>query len=109
MPFGLKNAPAKFQRVMDTELERGGCSSFAFAYIDDLIIASDSWEEHIEHVTEVLRALENCNLKIRPQKSIFATNVVEYLGHNVIGQHGTTMNQAKVQAIKALPNPTNIL
>jgi transposase InsO family protein len=108
MPFGLKNAPAKFQRVMDTELERGGCSSFAFAYIDDLIIASDSWEEHVEHVAKVLRALENCNLKIHPQKSIFATNVVEYLGHNVVGQHGITMNQAKVQAIKALPNPTNV-
>jgi hypothetical protein len=97
MPFGLKNAPAKFQRVMDAELERGGCSSFAFAYIDDLIIASDSWEEHIEHVAKVLRALENCNLKIHPQKSIFATNVVEYLGHNVVGRHGITMNRAKVQ------------
>jgi hypothetical protein len=52
--------------------------------------------------------LTNCNLKIHPQKSIFATNVVEYLGHNVVGQHGITMNQAKVQAIKALPNPTNV-
>jgi hypothetical protein len=93
---------------MDTELERGGCSSFEFAYIDDLIVASDSWEEHIEHVAKVLRALENCNLKIHPQKSIFATNVVEYLGHNVVGQHGITMNQAKVQAIKALPNPNNV-
>jgi hypothetical protein len=108
MPFGLKNAPAKFQRVMDTELARGGCSDFAFAYIDDLIIASDSWEEHIEHVARVLKTLEACNLKIHPQKSVFATNVVEYLGHNVVGQYGLTMNDAKIQAIKALPNPSNV-
>ena len=107
MPFGLKNAPAKFQRVMDHELERGGCSGFAFAYIDDIIIASDTWEEHVEHVAKVLKTLEACNLKIHPQKSVFATNVVEYLGHNVVGQHGLTMNEAKVQAIKALPTPTN--
>jgi hypothetical protein len=108
MPFGLKNAPAKFQRVMDRELARGGCSEFAFAYIDDLIIASDSWEEHIEHVARVLKTLSECNLKIHPQKSVFATNVVEYLGHNVVGEHGLTMNEAKIQAIKALPTPNNV-
>jgi hypothetical protein len=108
MPFGLKNAPAKFQRVMDRELARGGCSNFAFAYIDDLIIASDSWEEHVEHVAQVLKTLSECHLKIHPQKSIFATNVVEYLGHNVVGQHGLTMNQAKIEAIKALPTPNNV-
>jgi hypothetical protein len=108
MPFGLKNAPAKFQRVMDRELARGGCSEFAFAYIDDLIIASDSWEEHIEHVARVLKTLSECNLKIHPQKSVFATNVVEYLGHNVVGEHGLTMNEAKIQAIKALPTPNTV-
>jgi hypothetical protein len=94
---------------MDHELEHGGCSGFAFAYIDDLIIASDTWEEHIEHVAKVLRTLENCNLKIHPQKSVFCHNVVEYLGHNVVGQHGLPMNEAKVQAIPALPDPTNVL
>jgi hypothetical protein len=55
MPFGLKNAPAKFQRVMDTELTYSGCSEFAFAYIDDLLIASQTWEEHIVHVDRVLQ------------------------------------------------------
>ena len=109
MPFGLKNAPAKFQRVMDTELARAGCTDFAFAYIDDLIIASDSWEEHVEHVGRVLRCLANCHLRIHPGKSVFGTNIVEYLGHNVLGGQGITMNEAKVVAIKALPNPSNLL
>jgi hypothetical protein len=58
MPFGFKNAPAKFQRVMDAELQDSGCSAFAFAYIDDLLVASDTWEEHAEHVDKVLRMLK---------------------------------------------------
>ena len=85
MPFGLKNASAKFQRVMDTELQRSGCDHFAFAYIDDLLIASDSWDEHVEHVAKVLQMLKECKLRIHPGKSFFGTNVVEYLGHNVVG------------------------
>jgi hypothetical protein len=108
MPFGLKNAPAKFQRVMDTELRLAGCSEFAFAYIDDLLIASNTWEEHVIHVDRVLQMLTDCNLRIHPDKSVFGTNIVEYLGHNVIGEHGITMNDAKVEAIKVLPDPTNV-
>jgi transposase InsO family protein len=108
MPFGLRNAPAKFQRVMDGELARAGCTDFAFAYIDDLIIVSDTYEEHVEHVSRVLRALAACNLKIHPDKSVFGTNIVEYLGHNVVGTQGITMNEAKVEAIRTLPDPTNV-
>ena len=40
-----------------------------------------------------------------PNKSVFGTNIIEYLGHNVVGQHGIAMNEAKVEAIKALPIP----
>jgi transposase InsO family protein len=108
MPFGLKNASAKFQRVMDAELVRSGCTEFAFAYIDDLLVASDTYEEHVEHVRRILQMLKECNLKIHPDKSVFGTNIVEYLGHNVVGQHGITMNEAKVESIKSLPTPTNV-
>ena len=109
MPFGLKNASAKFQRVMDAELQNAGCTDFAFAYIDDLLIASDTWEEHVEHVDRILKMLESCNLRIHPDKSIFGTNLVEYLGHNLVAGHGVTMNEAKIEAIKALPTPTNLV
>ena len=108
MPFGLKNASAKFQRVMDAELARFGCTEFAFAYIDDLIIVSDTWEDHMKHVKQVFNMLKKCNLKIHPQKSVFATDVVEYLGHNIIGRHGIAMNESKVEAIKVLPEPRNV-
>jgi hypothetical protein len=80
MPLGLKNAPTKFQRIMDTELAYSGCSGFAFAFIDDLLIASDTWEEHVMHVDRVLRMLVDCNLRIHPDQSIFGMNIVEYLG-----------------------------
>ena len=109
MPFGLKNASAKFQQVMDAELVRHGCNDFAYAYIDDLIIASDTWEEHCEHVDRVLNMLSECNLKIHPSKSLFGSNVLEYLGHNVVAGHGITMNEAKVMAIKSLPDPRTLL
>ena len=108
MPFGLKNASAKFQRVMDCELQRANCSEFAFAYIDDLLIASNTYEEHVEHVQRVLQMLKECNLKVHPEKSVFGTNVIEYLGHNLVGEHGVTMNTAKVEAIKVLPTPANV-
>ena len=109
MPFGLKNASAKFQRVMDFELQKHGLTEFAFAYIDDLIIASDTWEEHVEHVRRVLQMLQSCGLKIHPSKSIFGSDVLEYLGHNVLAGKGITMNEAKVAALKSLPTPTNLL
>ena len=109
MPFGLKNASAKFQRVMDFELQKHGLTEFAFAYIDDLIIESDTWEEHVQHVRAVLHMLQSCGLKIHPSKSIFGSDILEYLGHNVLGGRGITMNQAKVAALKSLPTPTNLL
>jgi hypothetical protein len=112
MPFGLKNASAKFHRVMDAELHRTGCTEFAFAYIDDMLIASHTWEEHVEHVEHVrmvMEMLQDCNLRIHRDKSVFGTNIIEYFGHNVVACHGITMNEAKVEAIKVLPNPTNLM
>jgi hypothetical protein len=108
MPFGLKNAPSKTQRVMDFELQRSGCHDFTFAYIDALIIASNTWEEHIGHVIQVLTMLADVNLKIHPDKSAFGTNVVEYLGHNVVIDHGVTMSHAKIAAIAAPPTPKSV-
>jgi hypothetical protein len=55
-----------------------------------------------------MRMLEGCNLMIHPDKYVSGTNIVEYIGHNAVGSHGITMNEAKVEAIKALPVPTNV-
>jgi hypothetical protein len=82
--------------------------AFAISYIDDLLIAFNTWEEHVEHVDKVLKMLRGCNSMIHLDKFVFGTNIVEYLGHNVVGSHGITMNEAKVEAIKALRVPTNV-
>ena len=116
VPFGLKNAPAHFQRVIDAELmevhrkaaaDGLGDDEFCFAYVDDVLIYSRTAEEHIEHVARVLQRLREVNLLVHPEKSIFATPVVEYLGHNV-SMYGLTPSDAKVAAIRALKSPTNV-
>ena len=63
MPFGLQGAPATFQRMMDRLLD--GLGDFAKAYIDDLIIFSTSWEDHLKHLRTVLQRLQEASLTVR--------------------------------------------
>ena len=81
MPFGLQGAPATFQRMMDSLLR--GLDSYAAAYLDDVIIHSGSWEEHLQHIDAVLTRLRNANLTVKPPKCQFAMQNCTYLGHVV--------------------------
>jgi hypothetical protein len=107
MPFGLKNASAKFQRVMDCELAAANLTGCAISFIDDLLIHSQTAEQHVKDVAAVLDMLQKVGLRAHPDKSIFAASVIEYLGHNV-SHHGLSPHQAKVSAIRALRAPTNV-
>ncbi|MGB8816241.1 MAG: reverse transcriptase domain-containing protein [Minisyncoccia bacterium] len=107
MPFGLKCAPIVFQRVVDQCLAAGGCSEFAIGFIDDIIIHSKDAEQHIEHVKQVLAALNAHGLKVHPQKSVFGAESVEYLGHT-ISKYGQSPHEAKTKAIRDMPPPTNV-
>ena len=107
MPYGLKNASAKFQRVMDYELAKAGLDHCARAYIDDVLIFSSSPEEHLKQVAAVLDMLHSCGLRAHPDKSIFGADVIEYLGHNLSAQ-GISPHHAKVSAIMALQPPKNV-
>ena len=82
MPFGLKNAPAVFQRLMEVVLR--DCYSCSAPYIDDVIVFSKNGEEHIQHLRCVLGALRKFGLTIKEEKCQFGRVKVEYLGH-VIG------------------------
>ena len=66
MPFGLRGAPATFQRLMERLL--WGLEDFVIAYLDDIIIYSHTWDEHLEHVTKVLDRLRQAGLTAKPQK-----------------------------------------
>lgn len=103
MPFGLQGAPATFQRLMNHVLR--DVSEFSDAYLDDVVIFSQSWEEHMCHLQRVLQCIRAAGLTINPQKCAVAQREVEYLGY-VIG-FGTIKPQVgKVEAIQAFPVPT---
>ena len=66
MPFGLMNAPASFQRYMQNTLSQQ--SEFSSIYIDDVLIYSSTWKEHLEHIRGVLEALREAGLTAKPNK-----------------------------------------
>ena len=104
MPFGLRNAAQTFQRFID-EVLRG--LDFVYAYIDDLLIASDSEDEHLRHLELLFERLSSYGIFINPSKCIFAVQSLDFLGHH-ISAAGITPLQSKVQAIQAFPPPANI-
>ncbi len=82
LPFGLFNAPATYQRLMEdcfSELHTRIC----FIYLDDVIIFSDSYEQHIERLELVFLRLGQCGLKLSPKKCSFLKKKVKYVGHIV--------------------------
>ena len=93
MPFGLSGAPATFQRMMDEVLR--GTESFAG---DDIIIHSDTWEDHLRHLDEALKRLEDAGLTLKLKKCTFATEDCTYLGYR-IGRGGVKLENSKVQAV----------
>ena len=103
MPFGLHGAPATFQRLMDYVLR--DVSEFCAAYLDDVVIFSQSWEEHVSHLQAVLSSIQAAGLTINPQKCAIAQKEVQYLGF-VIGFGKIKPQLGKVEAIHAFPVPT---
>lgn len=103
MPFGLKNAPATFQRVMDCILREflGKC---CLVYMDDVIIFSSSLEEHKKDLMKVLKKLKEANLKIQLDKCEFFKKEVQYLGHTV-SEEGVKPNTDKIEIIRKWPTP----
>ncbi|XP_068250364.1 uncharacterized protein [Palaemon carinicauda] len=102
MPFGLANAPATFQRVMSLilqDLEK------VFVYLDDIIIASDTWINHIQKIKEVFSRLKQHGLTINLAKSNFCKGQVSYLGHRV-GSGKVLPHDANISAITSYPVPT---
>lgn len=106
MPFGLKNAPAIFQRCVD-DILREFIGKFAYVYIDDVLIYSNTPEEHITHISIIADALYNANMKLSSEKSKFFQDSVEYLGH-VIKHKRITVDPNKVETIREYPLPTNL-
>lgn len=103
MPFGLKNAPATFQRVMNNIL-RGLQNETCFVYLDDVIIFSTSLQEHLLKLKKVFTRLREYKFKIQLDKSEFLRKEVQYLGH-IVGKDGVKPNPEKIVAVKNFPIP----
>src|SRR5579862_5262965 len=106
MPFGLKNAPATFQRLMNNILY-DYIGDFVEVYIDDIMIHSKNFKDHIIHVTQVLQKLRKYNLVIKLKKSKFCEQQIEFLGHE-IGEEGIKPNAKKVETIIKIREPQTL-
>lgn len=99
MPFGLKNAPATFQRLMDLVLT-GLQGEELFVY--DIVIYARSLEEHEKKYYALIYRLRKANLKLQPDKCEFLKTEVTYLGH-VISKEGVKPDPKKLEAVRKFP------
>lgn len=103
MPFGLKNAPSTFQRLMNSVL-RDLINKICVVYLDDILIFSTSMEEHMTNIQKVFDRLREHNLKIQVDKCRFFAKETDYLGH-ILTTDGIKPNPAKVESIQKLKLP----
>ena len=104
---GLRNAGPWSQRVMDTTVQNAGLKHCCAVYIDDLMIHSVTFDDHIRDVGAVLNMLHEVGLRAHPSKTYLCCEIMSFLGHDVSAR-GMTPNQAKTAAIRALPTPTDL-
>ena len=100
LPFGLVNAPAYFQRLMDKTLK----DDPAEPYLDDIAVADETWEEHLEHLRSVFRIFRAKKISLKRAKCHFGNGKLDYLGHKV-GSGEILPQEIKVMAILEFPQP----
>ena len=104
--YGLRNATAIFQRVMDHHIRQAGLDYCCVVFVDDLVVFSQTAEDHVRDLARVVAMLQSINLKLHPDKTVLCADVVEFLGH-MVSADGLRPMEAKVAAIRALKAPTN--
>ena len=101
MPFGLANAPATFQHLMESclgEMHLKWC----IIYLDDIIVFSKTPEEHIERLRGVFEKLSAARLRLEPSKCEFFKSKITYLGH-IVSKDGIETEKKKITAIQEWP------
>lgn len=106
MPFGLHNAPQTQCRLMDKVLGVD-LQPYVFVYLDDILIATDSFEKHIEILKEVASRLKMANLSVNIDKSKFCVSEIKYLGY-IVSTQGITTDPEKVNCVVNYPPPKTI-
>lgn len=106
MSFGLTNAPATFQHVMDMVLSELNWK-ICMVYIDDIIVFSENFDQHLIDLQEIFDRLIQNNLVIRPLKCSFCKDKVSFLGHE-ISNKGIEANPTKIEKIRESLPPRNV-
>jgi hypothetical protein len=106
MPFGLTNAPATFQAYINNVL-RKYLDVFVVVYLDDILVYSKTYDEHVRDVRKVLQALADAKMKIKPEKTEFHKTEVKFLGY-IVSREGLKMDQKKVEAVTSWPKPNTV-
>lgn len=101
MTFGLRNAAQTFQRLIDEVMRE---LDFVYAFIDDIVIASSSYDEHIYHIKIVFQRLKDYGLRINAEKCEFAQNEIKFLGH-LITKDGIRPLPEKIETIARFSKP----
>ena len=104
--FGLCGAPATFERLVERVLS-GLTWKICMVYLDDIIVFSKSFEEHLQNLREVCSRLKTANLKLHPSKCSLFQKEVEFLGHK-ISEKGVSTDDRKIEAVKNWPTPKNV-
>jgi hypothetical protein len=106
MSFGLTNAPGTFMRLMD-DILWPFTNSFLVVYLDDILIFSQTWEEHLHHIRQVLQTLWKHKLCANLEKCTFGMTQVQYPGY-IIDEHGVHVDPTNIQVIRDWPALTTL-
>ena len=104
MPFGLRNAASTFQCFMDEVVHD---LDFVYNYIDDILVASASPEEHVTHLCLLFERFQKYQVRINPGKCVFGASLLTFLGH-IISPDGISPLPEKVKALQDLQPPTSL-
>ena len=106
MPFGLKNAGATYQRLVNRMFQKQIGASME-VYIDDMLVKSTTAELHITHLLEAFQILREYNMKLNPAKCAFGVSAKKFLGF-IVNNPGIEANPDKIKAVLDMPPPSNI-
>lgn len=106
MPFGLKNAPSTFQRILQLVLGKTLYKG-AINYLDDVIVYSDTLERHLQLLECIFKLFKIHNIKLKSTKCHFLQNKVEYLGY-IVSHNKVEPSPSKIESVRSFPAPTSV-
>ena len=106
MPFGLCNAPATFQRSMESVLA-GLTRNTCIKYINDILVMGETLEDHLQNLASVFDRLRQAGLRLKPTKCYLARREVEYLGY-IVSDKGLAADPRKIEAVGTFPVPCDL-